>query len=65
MPAPLRQRMVVWALPVWHDFCFMWGASHGSDRGKLPLPVAVQAEKATAKLKNGILEISMPKSELA
>jgi HSP20 family protein len=35
---------------------------YGAFARTIPLPVAVQSEKATAKLKDGVLEISIPKS---
>lgn len=38
---------------------------YGSFARTIPLPVAVQAEKATAKLKDGVLEVTIPKSEQA
>ena len=38
---------------------------YGSFTRTVPLPVAVQAEKATAQLKDGVLEITIPKSEQA
>jgi HSP20 family protein len=38
---------------------------YGSFTRTIPLPVAVQSEKATAKLKDGVLEISIPKSKQA
>jgi HSP20 family protein len=36
---------------------------YGAFTRTIPLPVAVQAEKATAQLKDGVLEITLPKSE--
>lgn len=38
---------------------------YGSFARTIPLPAAVQSEKAEAKLKDGVLEITMPKSEQA
>ena len=38
---------------------------YGAFLRTIPLPSAVQADKATAQLKDGILEISIPKSEKA
>jgi HSP20 family protein len=38
---------------------------YGSFVRTIPLPVAVQSEKATAKLKDGVLEVTIPKSEQA
>jgi HSP20 family protein len=38
---------------------------YGSFARTIPLPVAVQSEKATAKLKDGVLEVTIPKSEQA
>jgi len=38
---------------------------YGAFTRTIPLPVAVQSEKATATLKDGVLEISIPKSEQA
>jgi len=38
---------------------------YGAFSRTVPLPAAVQAEKATAQLKDGILEITLPKSEEA
>ena len=38
---------------------------YGAFTRTVPLPVAVQAEKATAQLKDGVLEITIPKSEQA
>lgn len=38
---------------------------YGAFSRTIPLPVAVQAEKATAQLKDGVLEITIPKSEQA
>jgi HSP20 family protein len=35
---------------------------YGAFACTVPLPAAVQAEKATAQLKDGVLEITMPKS---
>lgn len=39
--------------------------SYGSFHRSLELPVEVEAEKATASLKNGILEVRLPKTEAA
>ncbi len=38
---------------------------YGSFARTIPLPAAVQSEKAEAKLKDGVLEITIPKSEKA
>jgi HSP20 family protein len=38
---------------------------YGAFTRTVPLPVAVQAEKATAQLKDGVLAITIPKSEQA
>jgi HSP20 family protein len=38
---------------------------YGAFLRTIPLPSAVQGDKATAQLKDGILEISIPKSETA
>ncbi|ETW95044.1 MAG: hypothetical protein ETSY1_32240 [Candidatus Entotheonella factor] len=38
---------------------------YGSFSRTIPLPTAVQSEKAEAKLKDGVLEITIPKSEKA
>ena len=38
---------------------------YGAFMRTIPLPSAVQADKATAQLKDGVLEISIPKSEKA
>jgi HSP20 family protein len=36
---------------------------YGAFTRTIPLPMAVQADKATAQLKDGVLEITIPKSE--
>jgi HSP20 family protein len=36
---------------------------YGSFARTIPLPMAVQSDKAEAKLKDGVLEVSIPKSE--
>ena len=38
---------------------------YGAFSRTVPLPSAVQSDKAEAKLKDGILEITIPKSEKA
>ncbi len=38
---------------------------YGSFSRTIPLPVAVKSEQADAKMKNGVLEITIPKSEKA
>jgi HSP20 family protein len=38
---------------------------YGAFERTIPLPVAVQAEKATADLKDGILAVTLPKRETA
>lgn len=38
---------------------------YGAFLRTVPLPAAVQADKATAQLKDGVLEITLPKSEPA
>ena len=38
---------------------------YGAFTRTIPLPVAVQAEKATADLKNGVLAVTLPKREVA
>jgi HSP20 family protein len=38
---------------------------YGAFARTIPLPMAVQADKATAQLKDGVLEITIPKSEQA
>ena len=38
---------------------------YGAFMRTIPMPVAVQADKAKAQLKDGVLEISIPKSEAA
>ena len=38
---------------------------YGAFSRTIPLPVAVQSEKAKAQLKDGVLEITLPKSEKA
>ena len=39
--------------------------SYGSFSRRLPLPVQVQTDKATAQFKDGVLEITIPKTEKA
>jgi len=38
---------------------------YGAFTRTVPLPAGVQAEKATAQLKDGMLEVTIPKSEAA
>jgi HSP20 family protein len=38
---------------------------YGAFSRTMPLPAMVQADKATAQLKDGVLEITIPKSEKA
>ena len=38
---------------------------YGAFERTIPLPVAVQAEKATADLKDGVLAVTLPKRETA
>ena len=38
---------------------------YGSFARTIPLPTAVESKKAEAKLKDGVLEITIPKSEKA
>ena len=38
---------------------------YGAFTRTVPLPAGVQAEKATAQLKDGMLEVTIPKSEEA
>jgi len=38
---------------------------YGAFSRTIPLPVAIQSEKAKAQLKDGVLEITLPKSEKA
>ena len=39
--------------------------SYGSFSRSIPLPVEVQADKVSAKFKNGVLKVTLPKSEKA
>lgn len=39
--------------------------SYGSFSRSIPLPAEIQADKVTAKFKNGVLRVTLPKSEKA